>query len=74
MATESSTPPQTLPETGYIRLATLINFVPFSKSTFWRKVKAGKFPKPYKLSDNITAWKAEDVRAWMDKMEQGGAV
>ena len=68
---KTSTQLQTIPETGYIRLATLIDFIPFSKSTVWRKVNAGKFPKPYKLSENITAWKAEDIRNWMDKIGQG---
>jgi predicted DNA-binding transcriptional regulator AlpA len=33
-------------------------------------VKGGKFPKPVKLSVQITAWKAEDVREWIDS--QGG--
>jgi predicted DNA-binding transcriptional regulator AlpA len=28
-------------------------------------VKAGEFPKPIKLSERVTAWKVEDVRAWM---------
>ena len=39
--------------------------VPFSSATLWRSVKAGKFPPPVKLSDRVTAWRVEDVRAWM---------
>ena len=31
----------------------------------WRKVKAGHFPKPVKLSERVTAWRVEDVRAWL---------
>ncbi len=31
--------------------------LPFSAPTLWRKVKAGTFPKPIKLSDRVTAWK-----------------
>jgi prophage regulatory protein len=39
--------------------------VPFSSATLWRKVKAGEFPRPVKLSDRVTAWSVEAVRTWM---------
>ena len=34
--------------------------------TLWRRVKAGTFPKPVKLSERVTAWRVEDVRQWLD--------
>lgn len=40
--------------------------VPFSSATLWRKVKSGEFPAPVKLSDRVTAWRAQDVHAWMN--------
>jgi prophage regulatory protein len=55
-----------LPATGYVRQAGLIPAIlPFSSATLWRMVKAGTFPAPVKLSARVTAWRAEDVRAWM---------
>lgn len=39
--------------------------LPFSAPTLWRKVKAGTFPQPFKLSQRVTCWKVSDVRAWM---------
>lgn len=39
--------------------------LPFSAPTLWRMVKAGKFPKPTKLSARVTAWQVGQVRAWM---------
>lgn len=57
--------PLVLPETGFVRQRLLLRFVPFSKSTLWRRVKAGEFPTPVKLSAGITAWRAEDVRRWI---------
>ncbi len=39
--------------------------VPFSSATLWRKVKAAEFPAPVKLSERVTAWRVEDVRAWL---------
>jgi prophage regulatory protein len=68
MATTSQhdTAPATLPTTGYIRQAQLVpGIIPFSPATLWRKVKANEFPHPVKLSARVTAWKVEDVRAWM---------
>jgi prophage regulatory protein len=56
-----------LPATGYVRQSQLIPApVPFSSATLWRRVKAGTFPKPVKLSERVTAWRVEDVRQWLD--------
>lgn len=64
------TQPPALPKEGYVRQAQLIPaIIPFSSATLWRKVKAGLFPKPVKLGPRITAWRVEDLRAWMQ--EQG---
>lgn len=57
--------PLVLPETGFVRQRMLLRFVPFSKSTLWRRVKAGDFPAPVRLSAGVTAWRAEDVRCWI---------
>ena len=55
-----------LSELSYVRQSQLIpHIVPFSAATLWRKVKSGDFPKPVKLSKRITAWRAEDISAWM---------
>ncbi len=62
-----SNPTGTLPETGYVRQSQLIPAVlPFSGTTLWRKVKDGSFPAPTKLSPRVTAWRAEDVRKYLD--------
>lgn len=58
----------TLPSTGYVRQAQLVpHIIPFSSATLWRKVKAGHFPRPVKLSERVTAWAVEDIRAWMQQ-------
>ena len=63
-----------LPDSAFIRESQLVQSpkrpktpapLPFSAPTLWRKVKAGTFPKPIKLSERITAWKVGDVRAWI---------
>lgn len=57
----------TLPNTGFIRLPAVLQVYPVSKSTWWAGVASGKFPKGHKLSDRVTAWKAEDIRSLIEQ-------
>ncbi|RII84627.1 hypothetical protein CJO09_03910 [Neopusillimonas maritima] len=36
------------------------------RSTIWVWVKAGKFPKPLKLSTRTSVWPVEEIRAWLN--------
>lgn len=51
-----------LPQTGLLRIKQVLKFVPVSRSNWWAGVKAGRFPKPLKLSERVTCWRASDVR------------
>ena len=64
-----------LPDSAFIRESQLVISrkrpdnpapLPFSAPTLWRKVAAGTFPKPIKLSERVTCWKVSEVRAWMN--------
>ena len=64
-----------LPDSAFIRESQLVTSpkrpnhpapLPFSAPTLWRKVAAGTFPKPCKLSERVTCWKVSEVRAWMN--------
>ena len=58
------------PEYGFVRINQIIapdGPLPISKSTWWKGIKNGKFPKSTKLSTNVTVWRAEDIRALIDK-------
>ena len=57
----------------YVRLKDLIQVIPFSPATVWRKAKNGTFPKPIKLSAQITAWRVKDIRAWLLACENTAA-
>lgn len=62
-----------LPLAGYVRQSYLLGaIVPFSPATLWRKVKTKEFPQPYKLSQRVTAWRVEDIRAWMQERSVEG--
>lgn len=59
-----------LPQTGFLRLSSIlapVGPIPVGRSTWWAGVKDGRFPKPVKLSPRITAWRAEDIRALIEK-------
>jgi prophage regulatory protein len=55
--------PNTLPETGFLRLPQILEFIPVGKSTWWAGVKSGRFPKGVKLGPRTTAWRCEDIRS-----------
>jgi len=63
----------------YIRIAQLASRpgrpgkIPVSASTIWRWVKAGVFPRPVKISSGTTAWKVEDVEAFLDSQAAASA-
>ncbi len=65
----STTHTNVLPATGYVRQSQLLQFIPFSSATLWRKVSAGQFPRPRKLSERVTAWDVADIRAWMESRQ-----
>lgn len=44
--------------------------LPFSAATLWRKVATGSFPKPFKLSPRVTAWRVVDVRKWISEQSR----
>jgi len=57
-----------LPETGYVRLPTVLHHIPVSKSTWWDGIQKGRFPKPIKLSERCTAWRAEDIHTLIENL------
>lgn len=48
-----------LPMTRVIEITSL------SKSTVWRALRAGEFPRPIRLSARRLAWVAADIEAWV---------
>jgi prophage regulatory protein len=61
-----------LPPLGFLRIWQIIGdakaeppipaLIPIGKTTFLNGVNSGKYPKPVKLSERITAWRVEDIR------------
>jgi len=59
---------QTLPETGFLRLSQVLQFIPVGKSTWWAGIHSGRFPKGYKLGPRTTAWRVEDIRQLLEQL------
>lgn len=57
---------QSLPDSALVRQRDLLQVLPFSAATLWRRVKSGDFPKPIKVDSSITAWRWSDVRTWLN--------
>jgi prophage regulatory protein len=51
-----------LPETGFVRLPTVLKIYPVSSSAWWQGIKEGRLPKGVKLGPRTTAWRVEDIR------------
>lgn len=70
-----------IPATGLMRLSQIIGdqkrgitpLVPVSRSTWWAGVKDGRFPRPVKFGERVTCWKAEDIRALIDRASKTGS-
>ncbi len=60
------------PINGYLRLKQIVGdkkanppiqpIIPISAPGWWKGVREGRFPKPVKLSERVTAWRASDVQ------------
>jgi prophage regulatory protein len=61
---------KTLPETGFLRLAQVLQFIPVCKATFWNGVKTGRYPKPFK-NGRCTFWRVEDIKKLIEQIGGG---
>ena len=48
----------------FLRERELLERLPFSHATLWRRVADGGFPAPVRISPRIVAWRLADVEAW----------
>jgi prophage regulatory protein len=59
-----------LPQDGLLRIKRVLQFVPVSRSTWWAGVKSGRYPRPVKLSERVTCWRAADIRRFVEGTRQ----
>lgn len=56
----------TLNPQGLCRMKQLLPLLGISRTTLYNWCQTGKFPKPMRLSHNVTVWRAADVIAWIE--------
>lgn len=49
-----------------IRLNTVLSRTGLSRSTIYRKIKAGTFPAQLKISVNGAGWKESEINCWVE--------
>jgi prophage regulatory protein len=55
-----------LPDTELVKLGIILKELCIGKSTWYDGIKAGRFPKPVKLTVRTSAWRTKEVRALID--------
>lgn len=50
-------------KTNPAKYPAVAGILPISASSWWKGVKAGRYPQPVKLGPKITAWRASEVLA-----------
>jgi prophage regulatory protein len=48
-----------------LRIGNVLKLTGLSRSTLYRKVQRGEFPKQIKLSERCAGWRQSSVHAWM---------
>lgn len=51
---------------SYIRPKNLAEELGISMPSLWRWVKAGKMPKPVKLSSRVAAFSTAEINSWLE--------
>jgi prophage regulatory protein len=59
---------KTTPNDNLLRLKSVLQRIPVSKSTWWVWVKNGKAPQPVKLSAGVTAWRESDINRMVNNL------
>ena len=57
--------PPELPASAWLTLGDVLQYVPISRSAWFRGVASGQLPRPHKLG-RLAFWKARDIRVLLD--------
>lgn len=66
---------KTIPETGFLRVSQIVGnskrgipaIIPISRTSWWKGVKSGRFPKPIQLGPKTVVWRIEDIRKLIEQ-------
>lgn len=58
---------------GFLRIKGVLTKIPVSRATLYAGIKAGKYPKPIRLSEGVSVWRVADIDALCHQIEQQAA-
>lgn len=62
---------QNNPVSGFYRINKMCELLGLGKTTIWGLSRHDPdFPKPVKLTSQCTAWRVDEVQAWMESRER----
>ena len=56
-----------------IPLPELIKRLSTSKTSIYRMIKAGQFPRPLRLGPRAVRWREDEVMQWVETRKRGGS-
>jgi predicted DNA-binding transcriptional regulator AlpA len=59
-----------MPQEGFVRQPVVLKVLGISKSTLWRRIQDGTYPRPVKLSPRTSAWRVKDIRALIRRYDE----
>lgn len=63
----------TFPATkGCLRLKQVLEVLPIGRSTWYAGIQSGRFPKPIKIGERMSVWRAEDIYQLIEQSNEGG--
>lgn len=54
------------PPTRLLRLPTVMEMTGMGRDSVYRLAREGRFPKPRKLTERSSAWREDEVLAWIE--------
>ena len=63
---------KTTPDTRLLRLPQVVELTGLRRSTIYKRISEGSFPRPYSLGGRAVAWKDSDIKAWQDSLVVAG--
>ena len=59
-----------LKDRRYLRLKSVLELIPVSRSTWYLWIQRGIAPQPKKLSVRVAAWKIQDIRNLLEEIDK----
>ncbi len=56
-----------------ISMQQVLDRIPLSKATIYRRIKAGTFPQPIRLSAHRIAFAEQEINAWIERHAEARA-